>query len=133
MQKGFPDILAIARENIKRNPSLADRSVEDVAHQYLQGLRDEVQEVADEVRSDNTVHLEDELADIAWDYACVLAQLEQHGYIDSAESVLEHGLKKYTERAPAFLEASEDMWDAVKKTQKEQLKHRHKETYGNGN
>lgn len=130
MSKGFRAILAIARENIKRNPSLAGRPVEDVTHQYLRGLSDEVQEVAHEVRAGNKIHLEDELSDIAWDYACVLAQLESHGYIDSGEAVLEHGLKKYSERAPAFLEVSEDMWDAVKQTQKEQLKQRHEETYG---
>lgn len=127
----FSDILDIARENIKRNPSLAGRSVEDVVHQYLRELSDEVQEVTNEVRAGNKIHLEDELSDIAWDYACVLAQLELRGYIDSGEAVLEHGLKKYSERAPAFLEVSEDLWDAVKKTQKEQLKQRHEETYGN--
>lgn len=31
MQKGFLDMLAIAQENIKKNPSLFGRSVEDVA------------------------------------------------------------------------------------------------------
>ena len=127
----FRDILAIARENIRQNPSLQGRSAEDVVLQYLKGLQDEVAEVTEEVREHNRVHLEDELSDIAWDYACVLAKLEQAGYIDSAETVIAHGLNKYSERAPAFLEASEEMWDAVKAKQKADLKTRHEELYGN--
>jgi NTP pyrophosphatase (non-canonical NTP hydrolase) len=127
----FLDILHIARENIRKNPSLQGRGSEEVALQYLAGLKDEVEEVREEVKQHNKVHLEDELSDIAWDYACLLAQLEQAGYIDSAENVIAHGLTKYSERAPAFLEPSEDMWDAIKTKQKVDLKQRHEELYGN--
>jgi NTP pyrophosphatase (non-canonical NTP hydrolase) len=130
MPKGFVDILAIARENIKNNPSLARRPAKEVALQYLSGLKDEVEEVRAEIKENNKVHLEDELSDIAWDYACLLAQLELAGYIDSAEDVIAHGLSKYSERAPAFLEDSEDMWDAIKTKQKAELKQRHEELYG---
>lgn len=90
-----------------------------------------MKEVADEIRADNKIYLEDELSDIAWDYACVLAQLEYNGYIESVESVFQNGFKKYSERAPAFLEASEAPWEAIKKTQKEILKKRHEKLYGN--
>lgn len=131
MQKGFLEILEIARDNIRHNPSLANRSGVDVGLQYLSGLKDEVEEVVVEVKENNAVYLEDELSDIAWDYACVLASLEQKGLIKSAEAVLAHGLEKYSERAPAFLEASEDHWETVKKIQKEVLKKRHEELYGN--
>ncbi len=127
----FRDILNLARENIRSNPSLQGRSAEDVALQYLGGLKDEVEEVRDEIKEHNRVHLEDELSDIAWDYACLLAQLEQVGYIDSAENVITHGLSKYSERAPAFLEDSEDMWDAIKTKQKSELRRHHEELYGN--
>lgn len=131
MQPGFLEILAIARENIRRNPSLQGRTGVDVGLQYLSGLKDEVEEVSVEIKENNTVYLQDELSDIAWDYACVLASLEQRGLIESAEAVLAHGLEKYSQRAPAFLEASEDHWDAVKMTQKEVLRKRHEELYGN--
>ncbi len=127
----FSDILRIARENIRHNPSLQGRDVVEVAAQYLEGLQDEVAEVRVEIKEHNRIHLEDELSDIAWDYACVLAKLEEAGYIASAEAVIAHGLAKYAERAPAFLEASEDMWDAVKAKQKAELKQRHEELYGN--
>lgn len=131
MSKGFFEIVAIARDNIRRNPSLTGRETDEVALQYLAGLKDEVEEVRAEIRRQNSVHLEDELSDIAWDYACLLARLEEGGYIESAERVLEHGLKKYSERAPAFLEESEEAWEAVKKSQKAELVRRHQEKYGN--
>lgn len=127
----FRDILNIARENIRKNPSLHNRPPSEVALQYLGGLKDEVEEVRDEIREHNRIHLEDELSDIAWDYACVLAQLEHVGYIESAEAVITHGLHKYSKRAPAFLETSEDMWDNIKTKQKAELKQRHDELYAN--
>lgn len=131
MQPGFFEILEIARENIRRNPSLLGRSSEELGLQYLQGLKDEVEEVAVEIKENNAVYLEDELSDIAWDYACILAALEQDGLIESAEAVLAHGLEKYSQRAPAFLEASEEQWEKVKKDQKEILKSRHEARYTN--
>jgi NTP pyrophosphatase (non-canonical NTP hydrolase) len=126
----FRDIITIARENIRQNPSLQGRPTKDVVLQYLEGLKDEVEEVRQEVKENNKVHLEDELSDIAWDYACILAQLELAGYIDSAEAVIEHGLSKYSERAPAFLADTEEPWEAVKTKQKSELKVRHEELYG---
>ena len=127
----FRELLDIARENIRKNPSLQGRPSEAVALQYLAGLADEVEEVRDEIKVNNEIHLEDELSDIAWDYACLLAQLESQGYIENAEAVIAHGLVKYTERAPAFLENSEEPWDVVKAKQKEDLQNRHQEKYGN--
>ncbi len=129
--ENFSDILNIARENIRNNPSLQGRPADEVALQYLGGLKDEVEEVRAEIKEQNSVHLEDELSDIVWDYACVLAQLEHAGYIESAEAVIEHGLTKYSQRAPAFLETSEHMWDVIKTKQKVELKQRHEELYGN--
>lgn len=130
MPNKFSEILDIARENIRRNPSLVGRSGVELGQQYLSGLKDEVEEVAVEIKDNNTVYLEDELSDIAWDYACVLASLEQKGLIKSAQAVLEHGLEKYSQRAPAFLETTEEHWESIKKTQKENLKKRHEEIYG---
>ena len=83
-----------------------------------------------EVREHNEVHLTDELSDIAWDYAVVLALAEYRGLVPSVESILAHGYEKYAERAPAFLEASEDRWDEVKAKQKADLKQKHQEKYG---
>lgn len=128
--ENFRDILNIARENIRNNPSLQGHGAEEIALQYLGGLKDEVEEVREEIKEHNRVHLEDELSDIVWDYACLLAQLEHAGYIESAEAVIAHGLGKYSERAPAFLESSKEMWNTIKSKQKAELKERHKELYG---
>lgn len=130
MEASFLKILEIARENVRKNPSIVDVPTSQICERYLEGLMDEVAEVRAEIREHNEVHLTDELSDIAWDYAVVLALAEYRGLIGSAESVLAHGYKKYAERAPAFLEASEDMWDEVKAKQKAELKARHQEKYG---
>lgn len=131
MPKGFLDILEIARENVRRNPSLTNVSPEAVAKRYLSGLQDEAEEVEGEVRRGNRVHLEDELSDIAWDYACLLAHLELCGYIESVESVLAHGFEKYSERTPAFLEGDQTLWNQIKEKQKAALEAKHRECYGN--
>ena len=128
--KGFADILALARENVQNNPSLKNRPDIEMALQYVAGLKDEVEEVKAEIKLNNLIHLEDELSDIAWDYACIIATLEQGGFIDSAESVLKHGFKKYSERTPAFLTGDQPLWDSIKLNQKQELKNRHQEKYG---
>ena len=130
MEAHFLKILEIARENVRKNPSVVDVPTGEILERYLSGLMDEVAEVRAEIREHNEVHLTDELSDIAWDYAVVLALAEQRGLIGSAESVLAHGYTKYAERAPAFLESSEDKWDEVKAKQKAELKARHQDKYG---
>lgn len=130
MEAHFLKILEIARENVRKNPSIVKVPTAEICERYLEGLMDEVAEVRAEIREHNEVHLTDELSDIAWDYAVVLALAEYRGLIENAELVLAHGAEKYGERAPAFLESSEDMWDAVKAKQKADLKARHQEKYG---
>ena len=130
MEAHFLKILEIARENVRKNPSVVDVPTGEILERYLSGLMDEVAEVRAEIREHNEVHLTDELSDIAWDYAVVLALAEHRRLIGSAESVLAHGYAKYAERAPAFLESSEDKWDEVKAKQKAELKARHQDKYG---
>ncbi len=127
----FRDILNIARDNVRENPSVVDVPTKEICEQYLSGLVDEVNEVRAEVKENNEIYLMDELSDIAWDFAVVLALAEYRGLISNAEQVIEHGFVKYNERAPAFLEADEEMWDNIKAKQKEELKKRHLEIYGN--
>lgn len=131
MKKSFLDILTIARENVKKNPSIFGYDTYEVASRYMAGLKDEVEEVRAEMRENNTVYLADELSDLAWDYAVLIALLEDRGLIVNAEDVLEHGYQKYSERAPAFLEASSEKWDEVKIMQKQDLQRQHQEKYGN--
>jgi NTP pyrophosphatase (non-canonical NTP hydrolase) len=131
MKKEFTDILAIARENVERNPNNTSVDTETLVRKYLDGLADEILEVRDEVKEKNDVHLIDELSDIAWNYATLLMALENRGLIPSAEEVLLHAYTKYTERTPAFLIGSMDLWNDVKTKQKLALERRHQEKYGN--
>ena len=127
--KGFFDMLAIARENVRQNPNLVNADTTEIVFRYLRGIKDEVDEVSDEVKVDNDVYLTDELSDIAWDYAVLLALLEERGYVTSAEQVLTHGLQKYTERTPAFRAGNAVLWEDIKTRQKEVLSKRHTEKY----
>lgn len=123
-------ILTIAEENVKSNPSIAGKKTHEVARQYLGGLGDEVDEVADELKDNNVVHLQDELGDIVWDYFVLLKICEERGWIDSVDAVFEHASKKYAERAPAFVNADEVMWEDVKRKQKEVLRKQNADRYG---
>jgi NTP pyrophosphatase (non-canonical NTP hydrolase) len=130
MENKFKDILNIARENVRSNQGILALNMHDAAERSIKGLFDEVQEVRAEIKEGNEVYLVDELSDIAWDYANLLAVLEVRGLIPSIEAVLAHGAQKYTERAPAFRIASSELWDEIKQKQKAELKRRHEEKYG---
>jgi phosphoribosyl-ATP pyrophosphohydrolase len=128
-QKGFLNILNIARENVRENPDLVNADTAEIIARYLKGIKNEADEVSREAKKDNEVYLVDELSDIAWDYAVLLVLLEERGYITSVEEVLAHGLEKYTERAPAFRAGSAALWEDIKTKQKEALVQRHNDKY----
>ncbi len=129
MHKSIESILSLARENVSQNPGMQGKSGADAAVKYLNGLLDEVQEVTDELKPDNAVYLQDELSDIMWDYSVLLALCEAHGWIDSVDEVFAQGVRKYTERAPAFLEYNNDKWNAIKLKQKADLAQEHSKRY----
>lgn len=128
--QGFSDILAIARENAVKNPSITNAETMVAATRYLNALLDEVREVQGELHEKNEVYLTDELSDILWDWLALLAICEDRKLIESAEDVLAHAGKKYSERAPALLVESDDLWKEVKERQKQELTRRHQEKYG---
>ena len=127
--KNFNDLLQIARQNIEHNPSIVDADLRVVLARYTDALRGEIDEVLNEVREENEVYLADELSDIAWVYANILALLENRGLLTDAASVTDHGWQKYTERTPAFLEASSELWGQIKAKQKAALAEKHKNKY----
>ena len=133
MTKSFKDLLDISKNNVEANPLITEKGTPEVLQRYLDALIGEVEEVTDELRPDNSVHLEDELSDIAWVYSNLLSLCEKRGLIDSAEGVISHAHKKYTERTPAFLEGSSELWESIKVDQKLELTKRHTERYGKGN
>lgn len=129
MQKTFTDLLNIAKQNVEHNPSIVIEDTQTVLTRYTEAFRGEIDEVMKEVRQRNEVYLVDELSDLAWVYANILALLENRGLITDATHVIDHGWQKYTERTPAFLKASSELWEEIKSTQKEELARQHKKKY----
>ena len=85
---------------------------------YLEEIKKEVDEVVEEIPKQRDCYLEDELADVLWDYLNVLAALEQERGI-SSEAVLVRACDKYEERI-AGLESGK-RWADIKQVQKEKL------------
>jgi NTP pyrophosphatase (non-canonical NTP hydrolase) len=128
--KGFLEILNIAKRKVHESPSFRALPSEEAIQSCLRGIEDEVKEVEEEIRRDNKVYLEDELGDILWDYARLLAVLERDGFITSTGEVFAHGSQKFKERLPGILSKDEELWDQIKRKQKEDLKSRHEKEYG---
>ena len=93
---------------------------------YLDAMHDEIEEVRDELKTDNKVYLEDELWDILWAYLNLLYCLEQEWKADTIK-VLERALKKYKQRADWLDQWIS--WDEIKVWQKQELKKEHNKTY----
>ncbi|HHD75363.1 MAG TPA: hypothetical protein ENK82_10010 [Campylobacterales bacterium] len=90
----------------------------------LDSIRDEVEEVREEIKADNLPHLEDELSDILWGWMVLVEKLKDDNYVGSHEAIMKRALKKYEERILPLKGTSEDheIWREVKNRQKEALK-----------
>ena len=115
-------ILALAEK--KRQHHHTKKDHERTTHvPYLEGITAEIQEAADEIKSNNQVYLEDELGDVLWDYLNILTTLKHTWYISSETKVFERCKGKYQERL-------EDKINSInradtKTKQKENLKKEH--------
>jgi len=89
-------------------------------HWLLDNIRDEVEEVREEIKSDNIAYLEDELSDILWDWMILVEKLKDNNYIGSHEDIMKRALKKYEERIlPLNGDSGDDeIWRKVKARQK---------------
>ncbi len=88
------------------------------AHTYLQEIKNEVDEVIEEIPNNRLCYLEDELADVLWDYLNAVLLLEKEQGVD-LHSVLTRACKKYNQRVTAIEQGR--TWAEVKKEQKKQL------------
>lgn len=98
------------------------------ASTYLQEIKNEVDEVIEEMPNQRLCFLEDELADVLWDYVNSLVALEKECSV-SINSVLRRACKKYEERVSA-IESGVD-WASVKQTQKLRLTSEYQESVQN--
>ena len=92
-------------------------------HWLLDSIRDEVEEVREEIKPNNTAHLEDELSDILWGWMVLVEKLNDSEYVGTHEAVIKRALKKYEERIlPLKGDASDhEIWCEVKAKQKVML------------
>ncbi|MCL9783973.1 nucleotide pyrophosphohydrolase [Vibrio sp. S4M6] len=86
---------------------------------YLNEIKNEVDEVLEELPKQRLCYLEDELADVLWDYINAVIALEANGAA-SIDSVLERACRKYQERVSAI--ESGKSWESIKEKQKRALK-----------
>ncbi|HEX6734398.1 MAG TPA: MazG nucleotide pyrophosphohydrolase domain-containing protein [Azonexus sp.] len=85
---------------------------------YLQGLKDEVDEVIEELPRQRNCYLEDELGDLLWNCLNTVFAVEKETGI-TLESVLDRACRKFETRLSG-LEAGRS-WQAIKEEQKQAL------------
>lgn len=92
-------------------------------HWLLDSIRDEVEEVREELKADNKAYLEDELSDILWGWMILVEKLKDEHYVGSHKEIMKRALKKYEERIlPLNGDAGDhEIWREVKGRQKEAL------------
>lgn len=89
---------------------------------YLSGIESELNEVRAELNKHRRVYIEDELADVLWDYVNVLQALAKEQGIDPLR-VLARACQKYQERVTAI--EQDQSWDEVKRRQSVELAKAH--------
>ena len=101
---------------------------------YIQGIRDEINEVEEELQTrtkdilpNGVSKLEDELGDVLWDCLSLIEKLNYDGLIDK-NKICEHTRNKFLERLPFVRDknfaseneiCTQDYWGQAKKKQKQ--------------
>ncbi len=98
---------------------------------YFNWLKDEIEEVKEELKENNKIYLEDELWDILWGYLNLLKWLKEEWKIKSMKNVLQRCEKKYLERVNAikWKKDKSSCWKKIKEKQKKELKKEHNLKY----
>lgn len=95
---------------------------------YFKCMLDEMDEVKEQVKQNNSVYLESELWDLLWNYICLLQIFEKNGYIKDTKKVFERCYKKLSERIEDNRKgdwSSYWTWVETKKKQKKELLDEH--------
>ncbi len=108
-------LLAVVR---RKNKIDQQSQWSDGSSTYLAEIRNELNEVEEELQLERQCYLEDELADVLWDYMNTLVCLESEKGIN-IERVFKRSLRKFEQRVSAL--ESGVTWDAIKKIQKQAL------------
>ncbi len=121
--KDIKKLIELARYKHKIDIKRGDERFMDF-DRILQNIISEIDEVKEEIKPNNTPHLEDELSDILWGWMILVEKLKDSGYVDSFESIFKRALKKYEERILPLKGEKEDfdIWRDIKIKQKNILK-----------
>ncbi len=111
----FDQLTAIVKRKNKLDKA---KQPQALSHTYLHEIKAEVDEVIEEIPNNRLCYLEDELADVLWDYLNAVSLLEKEQGVD-LNSVLTRACKKYDQRISAIEQGIS--WDDIKKAQKMQL------------
>ena len=120
--KALEELIALVEHKHKIDEKRGEAKYMDTDW-IAQSIVDEVEEVKEEIKPNNTAHLEDELADILWGWLTLVEKLKDSGYVESHKSIIQRALKKYQERIlPLYGDARDhDTWKEVKEKQKKVL------------
>jgi len=118
--KDFDKLVAIAKRKAKFDES---NTWSNGSETYLAEIKNEVDEVIEEIPKSRKCYLEDELGDVLWDYLNILVALEKEVSID-LEAVLKRACEKYEERISGIENGKK--WSKIKEKQKIALENEHK-------
>lgn len=113
--KEFDKLLNIAKRKTKFDKT---NHWSKGAETYLFEIKNEVDEVLEEIPKSRQCYLEDELGDVLWDYLNVLTALEQEIGLD-AKAVLSRACHKYEQRVSGI--ESGETWNSIKEIQNQAL------------
>jgi NTP pyrophosphatase (non-canonical NTP hydrolase) len=113
--KEFDKLLGIAKRKARFDEG---NTWSNGSKTYLSEIRNELDEVIEELPKSRKCYLEDELGDVLWDYLNILAALEKEVGIDTT-AVLKRACKKYEERISGIETGKK--WSDIKKKQKTAL------------
>jgi NTP pyrophosphatase (non-canonical NTP hydrolase) len=115
--KQFETLLSIAKRKSEID-KLSDWS--NGSETYLSEIKNEIDEVIEELPKNRVCYLEDELGDVLWDYLNILINLEKESGVN-VESILNRACKKFEERISGI--ENGELWKEIKSKQKEVLEH----------
>ena len=117
--KEFDTLLEIAKRKAKFDDS---HTWSNGSETYLAEIKNEVDEVVEEIPKSRQCYLEDELGDVLWDYLNILTALEKEACIE-AKAVLARACRKYEQRISGIENGK--TWAEIKEKQKAALELEH--------
>lgn len=113
--KEFEKLLEIAVRKVKFDIT---NSWYNGSETYLSEIKNEVEEVIEEIPKQRNCYLEEELGDVLWDYLSILLALEKESGINISP-VLSRACTKYEERISGI--ESGQLWADIESKQKASL------------